>query len=206
MTMDPERREWLTRSPKPELSRKLGILAWVLSAVVLLLVGMMRRPELHIQLPPGWSLDFLPAVHAVLNSLVAVALLVALAAVMKGKITLHRNAILTAMALSILFLLCYVAYHFTSVETKYGDLNGDGILSDAEKAAVSGTRGIYLFLLLTHIALAATSLPAILFTFIAAWTNRFAAHRRLAKWVFPIWLYVAVTGPVCYFMLRPYYH
>jgi putative membrane protein len=53
--------------------------------------------------------------------------------------------------------------------------------------------------------LAGVSLPAILFTFIAGWTNRFAAHRRLSKWVFPMWLYVAVTGPICYLMLRPYY-
>jgi putative membrane protein len=204
--MDPERKEWLKRSPQPERSRKLGIVAWILSAVVLGLVSVMQRPELHIALPAGWSLGFLPAVHALLNSLVAVALVVALVAVMNGKIRLHRGAILTAMVLSILFLLCYVAYHFTTAETKYGDLNHDGVLDAAERAAVSGSRGIYLFLLLSHIALAALSLPAILFTFIAAWTNRFAAHRRLARWVFPVWLYVAVTGPVCYFMLRPYYH
>ena len=66
-------------------------------------------------------------------------------------------------------------------------------------------RGVYFFLLITHISLAGISLPFILFTFIAGWTNRFAAHRRLAKWVFPLWLYVAVTGPICYLMLKPYY-
>ena len=64
---------------------------------------------------------------------------------------------------------------------------------------------VYLLLLISHIVLAAVSLPFILFTFIAGWTNRFAAHRRLARWVFPLWLYVAITGPVCYWMLRPYY-
>ncbi len=189
--MDGERKEWLSRAPQEALAKKLGIVAWILSAVVLALVGVMKRPELHIQLPEGWSLAFLPPVHALLNSLVAVALVIAVVAIKQGKVTLHRNAIFAAMGLSVAFLLCYVAYHFTTGETKYG---GTGVL-----------RGVYLFLLITHITLAAVSLPFILFTFIAAWTNRFAAHRRLARWVFPLWLYVAVTGPICYLMLKPYY-
>ena len=189
--MTGEKKEWLSRPPHEALSKKLGIVAWILTAVVLGLVGLMRRPELRIPLPDGWSFAFLPPVHAILNSLVAVALIVAIVAVKQGKITLHRNAIFAAMGLSVAFLLCYVAYHFTTEETRYG---GTGAM-----------RGIYFFLLITHICLAGISLPFILFTFISAWTNRFAAHRRLAKWVFPIWLYVAVTGPVCYLMLKPYY-
>jgi putative membrane protein len=98
-----------------------------------------------------------------------------------------------------------VAYHFTNAEVLYGDSNADGVLDAAERAAVGGARTAYLVLLISHIVLAGVSLPAILFTFIAGWTNRFAAHRRLSKWVFPMWLYVAVTGPICYLMLRPYY-
>ena len=109
------------------------------------------------------------------------------------------------MALSIGFLLCYVAYHFTTPETLYGDANGDGTVDAAEKAATGGMRTAYLLLLISHIVLAGVSLPFILFTFISGWTNRFAAHRRMAKWVFPVWLYVAVTGPICYWMLKPYY-
>jgi putative membrane protein len=70
---------------------------------------------------------------------------------------------------------------------------------------VAASRPTYLILLISHIVLAGISLPFILFTFIAGWTNRFAAHRKLARWVFPMWLYVAVTGPVCYWMLKPYY-
>lgn len=189
--MNSERKEWLSRPPQEALSKKLGILAWVLTAVVLVLVGMMRRPELRIPLPEGFTFAFLPPVHAVLNSLVAVALIVALVAIKQGKIALHRKAIFAAMGLSVAFLLCYVAYHFTTEETRYG---GTGAM-----------RGVYFFLLITHISLAGISLPFILFTFIAGWTNRFAAHRRLAKWVFPLWLYVAVTGPICYLMLKPYY-
>lgn len=203
--MSDERREWLSRPPQEALSKKLGVIAWILTGMVLILVGMMRRPELKIPLPDGFSFDFLPPVHALLNSLVAVALVIALAAVKQGKILLHRNAIYAAMLLSVGFLLCYVAYHFTTTETLFGDANRDGVVDAAEKAAVGGVRTGYLLLLISHIALAGVSLPFILFTFIAGFTNRFAAHRRLAKWVFPVWLYVAVTGPICYLMLKPYY-
>jgi putative membrane protein len=201
--MDDERRQWLARTPNEALSRKLGIAAWILTAAVLGLVGLMRRVK--IPLPDGVSLSFLPPFHAAVNAAAAVVLIIALIAVMKGKINLHRKMILTAMGLSVLFLLSYVAYHFTSNEVKFGDVNLDGIVDEAELAKVGGMRAVYLLLLISHIVLAAVSLPFILFTFIAGWTNRFAAHRRLARWVFPVWLYVALTGPICYWMLRPYY-
>lgn len=187
--MTSEHKQWLTRKPDDALAGKLGIAAWILSAAVLGLVVLMRGPK--IPLPDGWSMAFLPPVHAVLNSLVALCLVAALVAVKNGRIALHRNFIFAAMGFSVAFLLCYVAYHFTTVETKYG---GHGWLKTT-----------YLLLLITHIVLAGVSLPFILFTFISGWTNRFPAHRRLAKWVFPMWLYVAVTGPICYWMLRPYY-
>lgn len=203
--MKDERKEWLSRSPDEALSRKLGVVAWMLTAVVLVLVGLMRRPELRLPLPEGWSFAFLPPVHALLNTLVAIALVVAVVAVRLGRIALHRRAILAAMGFSVAFLLCYVAYHFTNSEVVFGDANRDGLLDDNERAAVGGARTTYLLLLVSHIVLAGLSLPAILFTFIAGWTNRFAAHRRLARWVFPVWLYVAVTGPICYLLLKPYY-
>jgi putative membrane protein len=110
-----------------------------------------------------------------------------------------------AMILSILFLLCYVAYHFTQVETLFGDFNKDGIVSGEEKAQSGGTRTAYLVILLTHIAFAAISLPLILFTWVFAVTNQFKKHRKFAVITYPMWLYVAVTGPVCYFMLKPFY-
>jgi putative membrane protein len=201
--MENDRAQWLARPPQEELSRKLGIAAWILTAAVLALVGLMRRVK--IPLPDGVSLSFLPPLHAAVNALAAVVLVIALVAVLKGRIALHRRMMVAAMGLSVLFLLSYVAYHFTSHEVKFGDLNLDGIVDDAERARVGGLRTFYLVVLVSHIVLAAVSLPLILFTFIAGWTNRFAAHRRLARWVYPMWLYVAVTGPLCYLMLRPYY-
>lgn len=201
--MNDERAQWLSRPPREELAKKLGIAAWVLTAAILLIVGLMRRVK--IPLPEGVDFSFLPPFHAAVNATAAVVLVIAFIAVMKGRIALHRKMIMMAMGLSVLFLLSYVAYHFTSNEVKFGDVNLDGVVDAAEKARVGAMRTVYLLLLASHIILAAVSLPFILFTFIAGWTNRFTAHRRLARWVFPLWLYVAVTGPICYWMLRPYY-
>jgi putative membrane protein len=187
--MNQDRAQWLARPPKEELSRKLSIAAWILSAAVLLLVVVMQKARLP--LPDGWTTDFLPPFHAAVNAAGAVVLLLGVIFVRVGNITLHRAMMVAAMGLSVLFLLSYVAYHITNDPTRYG---GEGIM-----------RTLYFLLLITHIILAAVSLPFILFTFIAGWTNRFAAHRRLARWVFPMWLYVAITGPICYWMLRPYY-
>ncbi|MFZ4474868.1 MAG: DUF420 domain-containing protein [Saprospiraceae bacterium] len=170
-----------------QLEKKLNTVAYIVSAAVLLLVVAMRRYKIDL----GVDFSFLPPFHASLNALTAVILLVALYFIKNKQVENHRKAIYVAMATSGLFLLSYVLYHFTTPETRYG---GEGPL-----------RMVYFFLLLTHIFLAATSLPFILLTFIRAYTNQFDRHRKMARWVFPIWLYVAVTGPICYLMLMPYY-
>jgi len=175
--------------PNLQLARRLNVVAWILTVVVLGLVGAMRR--IKIQLPDGVDLSFLPTVHATLNSLVAVFLIIALVMIKRKNVAAHKRAISAAMICSILFLLCYVSYHFTTRETKFG---GTGT-----------TRTIYFVLLVSHIVLAAVSFPFILFTWIYGFTNQVQKHRRMAKYVFPVWLYVAITGPICYLMLRPYY-
>jgi putative membrane protein len=185
------------------IARRLNTFAWIFTAIVLLLVGAMRRVK--IPLPEGWDVSFLPPFHAGVNALTAVVLLLALYFIKQKNIVAHRRAIYVAMSLSVLFLLSYVAYHFTTPETIYGDVDGNGRLDDGELAAVGSARTAYLILLLSHIVLAAVSLPLILFTFIRGFTDQVERHRRMARWVFPLWLYVAVTGPVCYWMLRPFY-
>lgn len=187
--MEGELKQWLARPPEEALSKKLRTLAWILSTAVLLLVVVMQK--IRLPLPDGWSTAMLPPIHAGINALAAVVLPVSVISIKLGKVRLHRATMVFAMLLSVLFLLSYVAYHMTNDPTRYG---GAGAM-----------RTLYFVLLITHIVSAAVSLPFILFTFIAGWTNRFAAHRKLARWVFPLWLYVAVTGPVCYLMLRPYY-
>lgn len=185
------------------IARRLNTFAWIFTAIVLLLVGAMRRVK--IPLPEGWDVSFLPPFHAGVNALTAVVLLLALYFIKQKNVVAHRRAIYVAMSLSALFLLSYVAYHFTTPETIYGDVDGNGRLDDGELAAVGSARTAYLVLLLSHIVLAAVSLPLILFTFIRGFTDQVERHRRMARWVFPLWLYVAVTGPVCYWMLKPFY-
>ena len=186
-----------------QLEKKMNIGAWVLTVVVLLLVGLMR--QVKIPLPDGWDFGVLPPFHATVNAVTAVVLLAALYFIKQKNVAAHRRAIYVAVGLSVLFLLSYVAYHFTTPETLYGDADGDGVLSATELAAAGSMRTIYLVLLLTHIVLAAVIFPFILFTFIRAYTGQFERHKRMARWVWPIWFYVAVTGPIVYLMLRPYY-
>jgi putative membrane protein len=173
--------------PDKALEKKMNIASVVISVAVLSLVVLMRRIKIDI----GVDLSFLPMVHAILNSLTAIALVYALIQIKQKNVAAHRAAIYTALTLSATFLLCYVLYHFTTPETKFG---GEGTI-----------RSVYFFLLATHIILAAGILPFILLTFTRAFTGQFSRHKKMARWVFPLWLYVAITGPVCYLMLLPYY-
>lgn len=172
----------------PDRERRLRYLVWVVTGVVWGVVGLMRRPECHIALPAGVELDFLPAVYSAINCLVAVCLVLAVLAVKRGDIARHRRFIAAAMVLSGLFLLAYVIYHFTSEEIKY---TGTGWV-----------RPVYFSLLISHVVLAAVSLPFILLAYLSGWADRRPAHRRLVKFVFPMWFYVAVSGPVVYLMLH----
>lgn len=173
--------------PNLELAKKLNLTAYVLSALVLILVGIMRRVKIDL----GIDFSFLPPVHATLNTLVAICLLSALFYIRKKDIKMHQLFINGAMLFSALFLLCYVLYHFTTEETRY--------------CMEGPVKIIYFILLISHIVLAGISLPFILLTYIKAYTHQYDKHRKMAKFVFPVWLYVAVTGPLCYFMLYPCY-
>lgn len=184
-----------------KLEKKLNIVAWILTVVVLALVGLMRQVKLEV----GIDFSFLPPFHATLNGLTAIVLLYALVQIKQKNIEKHRNAIYVAIGLSALFLLSYVTYHFTTPSVIYGDTDGNGVLSAAEQASAGGMRTFYLVILGSHIALAGVIFPFILFTFIRAYTGQFQRHRKMARWVFPVWLYVAITGPVVYLMLLPFY-
>ena len=173
--------------PNLSLAKKLNRWAWVVSGVVFLLVVSMRR--IKIESPIDFS--FLPPVYSTLNGIAAIILIGALLSIKRGNASLHRKLMTVALLLSTLFLLCYVIYHTTTPETLY--------------CGIGAIRYVYFFLLITHIVLAAVILPFILFTYISAYTNQFQKHVKMARWVFPIWLYVALTGPVLYIMLSPCY-
>lgn len=150
-------------------------------------------------------LTFLPPIYAGINGLTAVLLVAAVLAIKKGNRKLHERLMTFAIACSVVFLVMYVAYHMTTDSTKFGDTNFDGILNEAEKAAVGGIRYLYYFILLTHITLSVIIIPMVLFTYVRALAEQFDKHKKLAKITFPIWLYVAVTGVVVYLMISPYY-
>lgn len=183
----PGYRDYLKRQPDAGKLKALKRASWIVSGLIFCLVAVMGRHKLNI----GVDLSFLPPVHAVLNTLVAVFLVLAVLAIKNKNVSLHKKMIGGAVVCSVLFLLCYVAYHGTQDEVRHG---GEGL-----------ARTVYLIVLASHIILAAVSLPFILITLSLGYTNHFAAHRKMARWVFPLWLYVAATGPVCYLMLRPYY-
>lgn len=183
------------------LSKKLNIAAWVVTVIVLVFAAIMHRITLDV----GVDFSFLPPLYSALNALTGVVLILALYQIKQKNIQAHQRLMTTAVVLSALFLVGYVIYHLTNPDTKFGDINHDGVLDDGELAAVSGIRTFYLIILISHIILAAVILPFILFTYIRAYTNQIAKHRKMARWVYPLWLYVAVTGPILYWMIKPFY-
>lgn len=176
-----------TRRENKILEKKLNTGAIAVSIVVFLMVLLMRKVRLDV----GIDFSFLPPFHSTLNALAAVALILALIAIKRQNVHWHRNFMVTAMVLSVLFLMSYVLYHFTTPETPF--------------CKEGSIRYVYFFLLISHIVLAAVILPFILFTLIRAITFQFDRHKTMAKWVFPLWLYVAISGPILYLMLKDCY-
>lgn len=153
----------------------------------------------------GIDLSFLPAIYAGINALTAVFLISALVAIKNKNMELHRALIRIALGLSVVFLLLYVAYHMTSDSTLYGDSNGSGSLDILEKAKIGAMAYFYYTLLISHILLSIAVIPLVLFTYLFAWQGDFVKHKKWTRFSFPIWLYVAVSGVVVYFMISPYY-
>ena len=169
---------------KESVAKKLiTIVSIAVPVVVAILFG--------VRLPNVEPLSFLPPIYASINGLTALLLLVALWSIKAKKITLHQNIMKTCIALSLSFLLMYVAYHMTSDSTPFG---GEGII-----------RTVYFILLVSHILLSIIIITIVLQTYLRAYLKDFQGHKKLARITFPIWFYVAVTGVVVYLMISPYY-
>ncbi|TXN37057.1 DUF420 domain-containing protein [Flagellimonas hymeniacidonis] len=164
-------------------NRWIAIISIAIPIVVALLFG--------YKIPNAKPLSFLPPIYASINGLTAVLLIFAVLAIKNGKKGLHQKLMTTCIALSALFLIMYVAYHMTSESTRYG---GEGVV-----------QYFYYFILITHIVLSIAVIPLVLRTYAKAYLNDFVAHRKWAKYTFPIWLYVAITGVIVYVMISPYY-
>jgi putative membrane protein len=183
--------------------KKAYWLIGIFSVVVFLAVSVLTKIKLEVDL--GFDVHLFAAFNAFVNATIAVLLVAALVAVKNGKYLLHKKIMMAALVLSILFLVSYIAHHLLAGEAKFGDADHDGTVTEIEKAAVGSMRVVYYIILITHIILAALILPFILFTAYRALTTEFSLHKKLAKITWPLWFYVAVTGPIVYWMIKPFY-
>ncbi len=168
-------------------AKKYNIWIWVLSIAIPAAVALLFT----IRIPGVERLGFLPPIYATINGITAILLVLAVIQIKKGNRRTHEKLMKTNIVLSVLFLVMYVTYHMTSDSTPYG---GEGML-----------RYVYFFILITHILLSITVIPFVLITYVRAISGDFVNHRKIARITFPIWLYVAVTGVIVYFMIAPYY-
>ena len=192
--------------PEPILQRNdktAKIIIWIVSIIVFAAVAFLAEVKLNIHL--SFNPHIFATINAIINSVVAFLLIAALIAVKTKKFHLHKKIMLTAIVLSSLFLLSYICHHLLAGDTKYGDINHDGILSADEKSLAGTMRYVYYFILATHIPLAGIILPFILFTAYRALTADYGKHMKLARITWPIWFYVAITGVAVYLMIKPYY-
>jgi putative membrane protein len=193
--------------PRPVIKkndRQARILIWSVSIIAFLGIAFLSGAKLNIRV--NFDPHIFAAFNAVINSIVAVLLVLALIAVNSKRYVLHKRIMLTAIILSVLFLISYVCHHLLSGETKFGDLNHDGIVSLDEKNLAGSLRYVYYFILLTHIPLAGIILPFILFTAYRALSGDYEKHKKLARITWPIWFYVAISGVAVYLLISPYYN
>jgi putative membrane protein len=167
---------------------KYIVLVSILIPVVVAILFNVKLKDLGYDVEP---LPFLPPIYATINGITAVVLVAGVLAIKNGNRLLHQRLMTTAIALSLAFLVMYVAYHMTTDSTKFG---GEGAI-----------RMAYFFILISHIILSIAVIPLVLITYVRALAERFDRHKKIAKITFPIWLYVAVTGVVVYIMISPYY-
>ncbi len=169
--------------------RKARILILTFSIIVFGVVVLLGRFKLNIQ--AGFDVHIFARINAVINSIVAVLLLMGFLAVKMKEYMMHKWIMITSIILSSLFLISYICHHILAPETKFG---GTGTI-----------RYVYYFILGTHILLAGIILPLILFTAYRALIGEYAKHKKLVRITWPVWFYVAVTGVVVYWMISPYY-
>jgi putative membrane protein len=169
--------------------KQARLLIGVFSFVVFAVVVVLGRVKLDID--PGFDIHIFATINAVINTAIAFLLVAALAAVKKGHYQLHRNLMVAALILSVIFLLSYILHHLLSGSTRFG---GEGPI-----------KIVYYVVLISHVFLAAIILPFILFTAYRGLTGEFDRHKKLARITWPLWFYVAVTGPLVYLMISPYY-
>lgn len=177
----------------------------IFSIIVFAAVTVLSKFNLAGKINFPFDVHLFALANAIINGTVAVLLVAGLIAVKKNQWQLHKKLMMAAMLLSILFLLSYICHHLFAGETMYGDTDGVPGLSEAEKLTAGSARTYYLILLATHIPLAGLALPFILFAAYRAMIGEYAAHKKLVRYIWPVWFYVAVTGVLIYWLIAPFY-
>ncbi|MBL7701064.1 MAG: DUF420 domain-containing protein [Ferruginibacter sp.] len=185
--------------------RKARFLIYTVSIVVFAAVTILGKYNLAGKAELPFDEHIFATANAAINACVALLLVAGLLTVKNRSYQLHKNIMLLAMGLSVLFLLSYICHHLFAGETAFGETDGIKGLSEAELAAAGSMRTVYLAILITHIPLAGLVLPFILFAAYRALTGEYEKHKKLVRYVWPIWFYVAVTGVIVYLMISPYY-
>lgn len=191
---------------KVKNDKSVKIVIWITTIVICLAVTVLNQKVLPVPDSIPSFIYKLPMLNAIINGTCSVLLVFSLMAIKKKNIALHRKINLTAFLLSALFLVSYVTAHYFIPDTKYGDINHDGIMDAAESAAVSGIKPVYLIILLSHIFLAVVVLPLVLLSFYYGLTDQREKHKKITRFSYPVWLYVTITGVVVYLMISPYYN
>ena len=190
-------------NPWKKNDKKAALLIIIFSLFVFIAVIILSRVTLKVNL--GFNPHVFAKASAMINSIVAVLLIGGWIAVKTKRFFLHKHIMLAAIVLSFIFLVSYICHHLFAGETRFGDVNHDGIVSASEKQNAGSARYIYYFILGTHIPLAGIVLPFILFTAYRAMIGEFDKHKKLVRITWPLWFYVAVTGVIVYLMISPYY-
>ena len=148
---------------------------------------------------------YLPKLNVTINTITAVVLILALIMIKLGRETAHRNLMLTALALGSIFLVSYITYHASVPSTVFGDTNHDRALSVSELAAIGNWRLIYIVLLLSHILVAVIGLPLVLTAVYHGIEENREAHKKIVRFTYPVWMCIAISGVMVYFLISPYY-
>jgi putative membrane protein len=167
--------------------RKSNLFIWIVSIAIPVVVAIL----FSVRIPNVEPLRFLPPIYAAINAVTTVVLISAFFAIKKKNVILHEGLMRFAIVLSVVFLVMYVIYHMTSDPTPFG---GEGVIKQ-----------IYYFILISHILLSLAIIPMVLITYSRAISNLFVEHKKIARYTFPIWLYIAISGVVVYLMIAPYY-
>ena len=174
-----------TSAPRSGTGTAIAAILFISAAATIFLFWLIYfHPALDVS---GKELSFLPALDAILNGCASVAILMGYRFIRAHRIVAHRRAMITAFAFSTLFLVCYIGNYVLHGESHY--------------PGHSVARIVYLVILVSHVLLSMVALPLVLVTFFFSLTGRIPTHRRVARWTFPIWLYVSVTGVIVYAML-----